>query len=400
MKNNIGKSFCAVPFIEPYINTHGAYGICCIEQEQPKNHIYTVRDDIEEHWNSKQIQSVRKSMINGKLPPQCSICARQELVGKQSMRQRRNLRYFNKQEIDAENPQIKKILDSTTQEGYLKDNISKKGFLFSTGRLCQLGCISCSSTYSTFLEKEYEKLGYDPKFKDKKNPLDISKSLPQKNLDDLLYASVKKQIDSIEFLQVTGGEPFLSKKFFEFLDWLVANNYSKKITLLITTNGMNLDKEKIQVLKKFRYSIIMFSVDGYDNVDDYLRYPSVWKSKMMNFQFLKNNVDEIVFASTVYSLNVFSIHRLITFATEQKVDIHLNTLEEPNFLHIKNIPESFKAGLIEKLSIYKGTESIIRSLKQKTNIDDWKKTIDVIKDFDRIRSLSFKKIERSFSFFY
>ena len=400
MKNNIGKSFCAIPFIEPYINTHGAYGICCIEQEQSKNHIYTVKDDIKEHWNSKQIQSVRKSMINGILPPQCSICARQELVGKQSMRQRRNLRYFGKQDIDAENPEIKKILESTTAQGHLKDNISKKGFLFSTGRLCQLGCISCSSTYSTFLEKEYEKLGYDPKFKDKKNPLDISKSLTQKNLDDYLYASVKTQIDSIEFLQVTGGEPFLSKKFFEFLDWCVSNNYSKKITLLITTNGMNLDEEKIKVLKKFRYSIIMFSVDGYDNIDDYLRYPSVWKSKMINFKLLKNIVNEIVFASTVYSLNVFSIHKLINFATEQKVKIHLNTLEEPNFLHIKNIPESCKEGLIEKLSICEGTEGLIRSLKQKTNVNDWKKTIAVVKDFDRIRNLSFKKIEKCFSSFY
>jgi len=399
MKNNISKSFCAIPFTEPYINTHGVYGVCCIEQENTGCKKYTVKESIEDHWNSTRMQEIRNSMLKGVLPSQCSICARQELVGKQSMRQRRNLRYFGKEDVNEENKQVKKILDAT-KSGCIDRNLGKKGILFSTGRLCQLGCISCSSSYSTFLEKEYEKLGYDPKFKDKKNPIDLSGSLSQKDLDLHLYERLKEQVKTLEYIQVTGGEPFISKKFFEFLNWLYENDHAKNITLLVTTNGMNLDREKIQILRKFKYSIIMFSIDGYEKVDDYLRYPSNWEEKIDNLKFLRGIADELVFASTVYSLNVFSLTDLIKFAQQQDIKIHLNTLEEPNFLHVRNIPDAYKFQIIQQLAQYKETHSIIKSLNQETDIENWQKTIAVIKDFDILRNLSFNKIETIFENFY
>lgn len=388
-----------MPFTEPYINTGGVYGICCIEQESPTNKIYTIKDSFENHWNSDQMKTARKSMLNGVLPTACSVCARQELVGKQSMRQRKNLRYFGKENVDADNVEVQKLIEHT-KDGYLADALPKKGLLFSTGRVCQLGCISCSSSYSTFLEQEYKKLGYDPKYKDKKNPFDTDYFIPQSEFDETLYDTLKSQIADKEYLQVTGGEPFISKKFYEFLEWLVHEGYAKNIILLITTNGMHLNKEKIKILKEFKWSIIMFSVDGYKDVDDYLRYPSRWEEKMQNFDLLKSVANEIVFVSTVYSLNVFSIDRLIKYAQDKKVNIHLNTLEEPDFLHMKNIPDSLKQTIYNKLSKLAGTASIIASLQQVQDKEAWNQTLQVVKDFDRIRNLSFKKIEQNLENLY
>lgn len=394
---NISKSFCAIPFLEPYINTNGEYGVCCIEQQDEQSQQYTVKDPIEKHWNSRQMRSVREKMMSGVLPPQCSICARQENVGKQSMRQRRNLRYFDKEDVDIEHPEVAKLVDSYANGG---STDSFRGILFSTGRLCQLGCISCSSTYSTFLEREYKKLGYDPKFKDKKNPLYHYNFMPQSELDDNLYDTLKLRSSQFQYLQVTGGEPFISKSFFDYLDWLVEQGYAENIVLLITTNGMNLDRKKAEIIKKFKYSIIMFSVDGYRDIDDYLRYPSNWDEKISNFDFLKNTADEIIFASTIYNLNVFSVTDLLEFAEYKDVKIHLNTLEEPNFLHVKNIPTELKKDLTDRLVQHEKLSSIVKSLNLPTNHGHWLETLDVVKDFDRLRGIEFKNKEPTFKTFY
>lgn len=392
---NIKKSFCSVPFNEPYTNTFGAFGLCCIENESfNKNEKIFLNQDFDNHWNSDYLKSTRRSMLSGVLPPQCQVCIKHESVGKQSVRQRRNLRYFGEEEPTAENIKVKKLLDATDKDGNMSKDVKPEGVLFSTGRLCQLGCISCSSTYSTFLESEFDKIGWHDGFKDKKDPIDTSIKLGQTEINTHLYQYLKNNIEHINFMQVTGGEPLINKQFIEFLEWCVDNNYSKNIRLLITTNGMNIPKDKLGCLKKFSHVIISCSIDGYGKLDEYIRHPTIWDEKLKNIEWLKYEVDEFVVGSVVYSLNVLGLYELSTWLESNNIKHLFYPLEEPSFLHCKNMPQQLKQIAKDRVNkIYAlsninkdGVDSIINSLNKNMDHNDWKKITNQIETYKIFRN--------------
>lgn len=404
---NIKKSFCSVPFVEPYINTFGAFGLCCIEKDLDKNPRTFINQDFNEHWNGEYLRNTRKAMLSGKLPPQCHVCTKHEQVGKQSVRQRRNLRYFGEEEPTDSNSEVKKILEKTSEQGELNISIQPKGLLFSTGRLCQLGCVSCSSTYSSFLEAEFQKIGWNEGFKDKKYPQNVQEKLSQKEIDEVLYEHLKKNINIISFLQVTGGEPLINKKFLDFLDWCVENEHSTRIVILITTNGMNIQKERLGILKKFKYSIISFSIDGYGALDEYIRYPTKWDHKVKNMFWLKENVNEFIVSSVVYNLNVLGLYTLTEWLEQNNIKHLFYPLEEPSFLHCKNLPIELKKIATERVEKIKkfsninieGVDSILNSLSKNISQNDWEKTKKQISVYKTYRALDILNCSKEFKKF-
>lgn len=71
---------------------------------------------------------------------------------------------------------------------------------------------------------------------------------------------------NVQFLNFSGGEPFLRKDIFELLD--NARDFS---TLTITTNGTLLTKDKIKKLKSFKNIRVSVSMDGLKEFHDNFR---------------------------------------------------------------------------------------------------------------------------------
>lgn len=406
---NLKKSFCAVPWKEPYVNSIGAFGVCCLEIEKYNKKIYFVNDEFDEHWNSDHIKKTRVQMLSGTLPPQCSVCTKHESIGKDSLRQRRNLYYFGENEPGLQNKKLQEALANTDSHGALKETFLFEGVQFAVGRTCQLGCMMCSDIYSTYIERDYKLLNFKHGFKDKKQIHNFEKRLDQKTFDKKFYNFLKKRIRHIEKLQVTGGEPFLSKKMFEFFEWCAHAGHIENITLWIQTNGMTMPKEKDLIyMQKFKKVCLYVSCDSIGRLEEYTRYPTNWQIKEKNLSIFKKYFDDITLNATLHALNFMGVPKLIDYAIEKEYKITMNLLEEPDFLHMKNLPTQYKNKIASTIEPYKNTAynkskwlsqhvtSIINSLKSQGDANKFKKIISTIKSYDNLRKNNYFEIVPDF----
>ena len=397
-EKNLKKSFCSVPWREPFVGPNGNYSLCCLEIEVKKQKKIYVDDDFQQHWNGEYMKSIRKKMLTGVLPKECSVCTRHEKVQKDSLRQRRNLRYLGQDEPDQSNQELKIILNQTDKEGKLKD-IKIEGIQFAVGNICQLGCVSCSPLNSSYLEQEYKTIELSKMYKDRHQTKEIYSKIKQNVFDDHFYNFLKKNINAIKHLHVTGGEPFLSKKFFNFIEWCVENNHTEKI-LHIQTNGITMPSEiDLENLKKFKEVCLYISCDAVGNLEEYVRFPTRWNEKDQCIITFKQYFNNITLNATVHALNVIGITDLISYCLAKELKITLNLLEEPKFLHVKNLLPEIKLDLSKSLlslDLKKNTKSpwleeqissIINSLCIQQDSSDYikiKNMINLYKEFRKI----------------
>lgn len=144
--------------------------------------------------------------------------------------------------------------------------------LFSN--VCNFKCRTCNSFLSVRWQND-EKYLADLGFKDR----EVFKKYELINVD-------YNGIDTIRNVKITGGEPFLYKGIGENLKEIVENN--KECDLSIYTNGSIFpDQDIINTMKKFKNVMIGVSVDGYENVNEYIRYGSVWNQTKENIEKFK-----------------------------------------------------------------------------------------------------------------
>jgi len=407
--NDIKKNFCAVPWFEPYVNSYGSYSLCCAEQENDVDSKIPINENFQHHWNGKYLKNTRIQILQGQLPKQCNICERNEAIGKDSLRQRRNYRYLGQHEPTIDNPKLKQIQDNTLEDGSLNENFPFEGFLFTVGRTCQLGCVICSDVYSTYVEKEYKILKFQSQFKDRRN-INHTIKLDQKTFDENLYTVLKTHIDHLDKLHITGGEPFLSKKLFQFLEWCYITGHHSHLTLYITTNGMTMPSiSNLKILEKFKEVVLFFSCDAVGDLEEYIRFPSVWTTKERNLEIFKNHFTNITICCTVFAMNCHAVPQLIDFAIESQIKITLSTLEEPNFLHVKNLPRMYKDKVMASLRNYilprdyslspwlqSHVDSIVNAMEMDHDVESFKKITDMITAYDKIRPINFYQLVETF----
>ena len=74
-------------------------------------------------------------------------------------------------------------------------------------------------------------------------------------------------------MKILGGEPFLDKK---NIDLLKIVPRKKMKLMLVTNNSIFPSEEILNLLDDFRYLNINLSIDGIDEVAEYVRYGTKW----------------------------------------------------------------------------------------------------------------------------
>jgi molybdenum cofactor biosynthesis enzyme MoaA len=396
------KKFCAVPWNELYITSNGTYGLCCMEDQNINQQRIPLTKEIDQHWNSDYMRSVRKSFIKGEQLPQCRHCWKDENAGKISGRLRRNQQYYGQGEILIEDNVIKETLKNTDIQGNSQEPI--KGLFFSVGNLCQLRCIDCSPSYSRSILKDYEKLGWDANTKNRRLIMQQDMLHNEKQHNEMLWKRVKESGSKIEWIRVQGGEPTISRPLLEFLKWYNDLGHAKHTTIFIITNSVNIKQEFIDALKPFRQVKFEISVDGYHELDEYLRYPTNWEKKEKIIDTLLKEFPGGVIHSTIYSLNLGGLPELIKWAETKPAMHSIQCLTYPDELAIQHLPEDYKLQIIEQLSpwivenAYKVENNydpqkyrnncingVVNRLKQKGDVEQWKKAKEIIRSYNTIR---------------
>jgi pyruvate-formate lyase-activating enzyme len=302
------KSFCIFPFIELLVNS-GHTTVCC----RSSTPIVSI-NELEDFQKDKKYTEIREKMIQGTMiPDHCSLCYDLEKLGITSARQQETVEWANRLKIKNISD-LKKL----THPVYYEVRASNK---------CNLMCRMCNPLNSHLIEREYRNLEIIPRG-------GKLKQTHTSGFEIINFESVKK-------LYVAGGEPTVMHEFYHFLDQCVKEGKTD-IEILVNTNGTNITPRLKNLLKNFQNFQFIFSIDGYDRLNTYIRWPSDWNKIVQNWKYLVDNGHKVMVNVSVSIYNVSNLHTLYNFIDQMFPGtlIHCSLVTDPKIMSPFLFPDS------------------------------------------------------------
>tara|TARA_R110000782_G_scaffold9574_3_gene30737 strand:- start:1912 stop:2841 length:930 start_codon:yes stop_codon:yes gene_type:complete len=234
----------------------------------------------------------------------CAKCKHEEVLGKESLRQR-----FNKT--------------------YTTDEIKLRYLEVGFDNICDLTCDGCWEewSHSWFVKKNPTA-----------NPKDGITSSTE-------FTNIPESIKKVVFL---GGEPLMTNRHRRFLESFDTLEY---LEVEYFTNGMHkLREEDYQLLRQCKHVHFTVSIDGYGALNDQVRSGSVWSTVVDTLDEIANTFDYTIH-TTIHKNNCHGLPDLAQWVTKYK-NWTTNVLTFPKELDIINLNQCDKSALLDVLNKY------------------------------------------------
>ena len=269
------KSFCIFPFIE-LMTFNGNTTVCC----QSRTPILPIKD-LKNFATDPHYQTIRNKLIAGKpIPEHCSICYKLEAQNVISPRQQQTVEWANRLNLSSLDDLIK-----ITKPAYYEVRASN---------VCNLQCRMCNPEDSSLIAREFKLL----------NLVTDYKKIEYSDFDIIEFDNLRK-------LYIAGGEPTAMPQFYNFLDRCITTN-NIDFELVINTNAVKISNKFRKQARQFNNMQFIISIDGHDQINHYIRWPSNWNSLINNVQYLQKH-HVISFNATVSIYNVTRLFDLLEF---------------------------------------------------------------------------------------
>tara|TARA_B110000503_G_scaffold43199_1_gene70694 strand:+ start:2908 stop:4221 length:1314 start_codon:yes stop_codon:yes gene_type:complete len=414
---NRTDTFCPLPWIHLATRPNGDVRVCCTANAsgagiEDEKEIGLVKQDginmnlrdhtIEEVFNSDQMRTTRLQMLNGEVPASCRKCFAEEAKGIKSKRNWETSVWQERIDIDS-------IVAKTDSDGRIPADIPY--FDLRLGNVCNLKCVMCSPHDSSSWIKDW-KLQY-PKYTNIELKQDQSWN---PKFDYTWYKkgsfieSMKGQVQHIKELYFAGGEPLMIPEHYAILEFMVAEGHAKNCILRYNSNGTDISDKLLSLWENFKQIKFNFSIDAIEERNDYIRYPSKWKTIVENLHKLDNTPDNITvnIACAVQALNIYNITDLAEWKLAQNfkkinaapygaglIGLHLVYL--PSHMNIRVLPQDIKAAVTKKITnfIYsdnRDNEFIMNSygydrwkgMLEYMNSEDWSAKLPALQQYLKI----------------
>jgi organic radical activating enzyme len=315
-------AFCVLPFISKYQNLNGKNYLCCLSDIP----IASV--------DSADAVTLREKIWNGEKIPHCTKCYDLEKNNTISERQRVSTRFLK----DAD---IQKYIATWTPEAPLETFFYDIRF----DNKCNLACISCNPTSSSLWAKELQKTVI-------KYPLNF-------DIDQCL--SAKK-------IYLAGGEPLIIDEFINLIEKIA--NLKTQPELVINTNLTSIGDRLRESLLQIKNLNLTVSVDAFEKVNEYHRWPMKWKKFMDNLHFVRSNINcSIQFNTVIDAVTVINAWQLVEI--EHLTDYwNLSILTHPSALKISNLHKSIKPDIARNFENFKKSKFYTHDLVFKSRVDN------------------------------
>lgn len=368
---SLNKNFCPSPWFHMRIKNDGSYNYCRWSSKD-KNY-GNIKDILPTEYFKKNVQPIRDQFLKGEFPKECSECHKMEQHGKVTGRQRQLLKIGVREEFFEKSlksspwfPIFNKPFDQLPQDWQI-----------DLGNYCNSNCVFCHPNASSKLATEWKTIGFINKLPPK-NWVDHPE-LIQKFLDTL---SATK---SIKYLHFIGGETVITPAFKKILSILIDMGLHKKTTIGFTTNLISWDNEVIELLKNFESVNLGMSVEAFDRINDYVRYPSTIEKVKKIFHdwlLLSNKHKWLVQLRTTPT--ILSLHKLTTvydIAWHNNIAVEsCNFLENPKFLKPSVLPVKFREKIIQDIAKWINEHSINMNKKIINTRDENIAKIQIVQD--------------------
>lgn len=349
-ENNWPDKPCLAPLVSAMVKPNGRLRPCCWwRQDKNDDHINDV--SIQDYRNNT-LKQIYNDMEQGNWPDGCKRC---------NTKARTRFDYYEEMYSNYRNVPI--------------DSIPLKTMDLRFGNLCNASCITCDYTNSSYFEKVKSQgyfltdAHYEP---DEQRRNHITATMDWHNSPEA-KKQILENLEHVDLLYVTGGEPTINPMFHEVLQHLIDNGRADEVTIEINTNGTNLNGKFLELLNPFR-KIILFSVDGLGDLNDAMRWPtrfSAVEKNILNFKSIMKPNDYMMITPTVAIFNFFKLPELFSWARENNINTpyRLNILNRPHWQNITMLPkDDFEFGLenLRKINIQHADELIKRISNQAT----------------------------------
>ena len=336
--------FCVLPWVSLEASPIGTVRPCCLAEEE-------LVDDAGTKFNlataeftavqtSRGMQTLREQFLAGEQPQTCRKCWREERAGRTSKRMHT---------LDR----LKHMLDHETEW-----TTAAKPLMFldlKLGNICNLKCRICGSwSSSTFATEELQHLPCGEDRKDSHHYQMLRQGAwPRENAR--FWQEIEQVSEQIQYIEFTGGEPFMIQEHFDMLQGLVNRGLAKNIEIHYNTNGTQYPEAADKIWQHFRHVEIAFSVDDVGARFEYQRTGAQWAEVVANIDRFKTlrslhtNISLQV-CSTVNVFNVLYLPELAEWNYSQGFDyVYWNMMHEAYYFSIATLPEHAKRDIAVKL---------------------------------------------------
>ncbi len=314
-------TFCVLPWIHVATRPNGDARLCCgsnasqatkgimdaglvkKENGEPANF---GKETLQSAWNNDYMRSVRKTMLEGKIPLSCNKCFEEEANGIVSKRVWETFYWDGKVDFNE-------LIDDTSEDGHVPPVI--RYLDLRLGHTCNLKCVMCTPHDSSKWTQDYDKL-----INKTRSPIILQQiSWDKDKFDNYwyekpeLWEEIFEQIPNIQQLYFAGGEPLMIKEHKRFLEEIIRRGYADKITVRYNSNGVLVDDAMIAIWEHFKEIRFAFSIDAVDQRNHYIRYPVSWEETVAALHKLDNTPANIK-VGIACAVQVFNVKHIIDFA--------------------------------------------------------------------------------------
>jgi len=334
--------FCVLPWVSLEASPIGTVRPCCLADDEivdnagEKFNLATASfSDIQ---NSNSMRRLRQEFIDGRQAQTCRKCWREERAGRTSKRMHTLDRLKHMLPAQAWTADAKPLM-----------------FLdLKLGNICNLKCRICGSwSSSTFATEELNYVRSDEKKTSHHYQMLRQGAWPRENQQ--FWSEIASISDQIQYIEFTGGEPFMIQEHFDMLQGLVDRGLAGNIEIHYNTNGTQWPKGAEAIWQHFKIVEIAFSIDDVGPRFEYQRSNAIWSEVVGNiarFRALRSRYPNIrlQICCTVNVFNVYYLETVAEWILEQKMDfIYWNMMHDVYFFSISSLPDTAKQAITEKL---------------------------------------------------
>lgn len=348
------KRICALAWTHLHITTTGRVAPCgqYVNATLPDVKLENIMDkSLDDCVNSSGMKYIRSSMLKNEPNQMCALCEYKMENQIESTKDRFNELYLEK---------TKHLIELTNSDGSIDmDNFKPTFFDVRFGNLCNLRCRMCNWEASSAWFDETKEIN-------KQNDISFDTIRLDANTPKFIangaYEKIEHLLGYADKMYFAGGEPLLMEDHYKALSYLIDSGKAKDVELHYSTN-YTISKYKgtpvVEYWKHFKQVVVAGSVDGIEEVSDYIRTGSSWEKMVQVVSDLKPQGDEYnnIVLSPCFSVSLMNIYHAPRFFKwcfengwlEKNLSvIAINYVDYPPDLSIRMLPPSAKIE-IEKL---------------------------------------------------
>jgi MoaA/NifB/PqqE/SkfB family radical SAM enzyme len=391
------EKFCVLPWVSLEASPIGTVRPCCLAEEELVDNsgekFNLAQANFLEVQNSNSMHELRQQFLNKEQPQTCRRCFHEERAGRTSKRMHT----------------LDRLKHMLPNEDWTADAKPLMFLDLKLGNICNLKCRICGSwSSSTFATEELANLPPEEHKKSSYHYQMLKKGAwPRENQQ--FWSEIAGISNQIQYIEFTGGEPFMIQEHFDMLQGLIDRGLAGNIEIHYNTNGTQWPEHAEEIWRHFKVVEIAFSIDDVGARFEYQRSNAVWSEVVANmdkFRKLRSCHSNIrlQICCTINVFNVYYLEEIANWIIQQGMDfIYWNMLHDPYFFSISALPEKARQGLAIQLQnaqvppkIKEEFNRIIDFMNNGVSLDGFQMRRE-LNNLDRKRNQSFAEVAPEFA---